>query len=204
MLAAAAGLERGEDISRFGPLTMAIRADHEGSMAREFQTAIGVVRADGSISSDAQMIFRDYLADACFHVAIAGEADTIERVHGDLQQPKYPLFLGRKSYVPSVPVVYPERESVLNEFDDPLEVLVRLPVTTHPAGIGLSRPDLVPPDWGGPTRSVRLVVTSRNPSEDTRPDLPLSFDIYNRQYASRFVETLYRDVPLIDDQEELE
>ncbi len=47
---------------------------------------------------------RYYLADASFRVALQGETNLIEELASAVQQPVWPLFLGRKSCVPSAPI----------------------------------------------------------------------------------------------------
>jgi hypothetical protein len=46
-----------------------------------------------------------YLADASFLVALQGLPDTIRRCADALQDPKWPIYLGRKSCPPSMPVL---------------------------------------------------------------------------------------------------
>ena len=49
---------------------------------------------------------RYYLADASFLAAFQGDAALIERCAKALQTPYWPLFLGRKSCVPSLPIYH--------------------------------------------------------------------------------------------------
>jgi CRISPR system Cascade subunit CasD len=111
MLAAAAGIDR-DDWSGLEPLTrlrMGVRHDRAGILRREYQTAgcaasDTIIKADGTPSSDGIVSHRDYLADAVFLAAVAGEDEgLLERLHDSLRNPVWPLFLGRKSYVPSEP-----------------------------------------------------------------------------------------------------
>ena len=84
-------------------------------------------RPDGSYpriiinSIEAGRIFR-YLADADFVVGFDGDRSLLERLNGALQSPKWPLCLGRKSFVPALPVwCGPVREG------SAIEVLKSLP-----------------------------------------------------------------------------
>jgi len=47
---------------------------------------------------------RHYLSDAVFLVGLEGERVLLERIHAALKEPCWPLALGRKSFVPSLPV----------------------------------------------------------------------------------------------------
>jgi hypothetical protein len=51
------------------------------------------------------------LADASFLVALQGDIALIGKIAGALASPKWPIFLGRKSCPPSVPVLAKPRES---------------------------------------------------------------------------------------------
>lgn len=197
IIAAAQGLGRNADLTPYRALSMVVRVDREGRLAREFQTALGVVTADGEVSSSAQMIFRDYLSDAVFHVGLTGPDELLSRAHAALMAPVFPVFLGRKSYVPAVPVIYPAGQSLLADEEDAVSVLVRhpLPDRDDAMQIGFDVP-------GDSTealsaRPTRFVLTSEEPTEESRQDVPLDFRINRRRYTTRFVRTEYHDVAVV-------
>lgn len=109
LLAAAVGIDRNDWLG-LKPLTrlrMGVRHDRPGFLRSEFQTAgcassDRIIKADGTPSKDGVVSKRYYLADAAFLAAVSGE-DTalLERIHDALKNPAWPLYLGRKSYVPS-------------------------------------------------------------------------------------------------------
>jgi CRISPR system Cascade subunit CasD len=110
LLAAALGIDRevwNEELQALAALTMGVRHDRPGVLKRDFQTAgcaasDTMIRADGSMSKDGVTSHRDYLADAVFLVGLEGlDRRLLERAHAALQNPAWPLALGRKSYVPS-------------------------------------------------------------------------------------------------------
>lgn len=117
LLAAALGRDRAKDISDLAALRMGVRVDKPGTLMVDYQTAQGVLTADlrnlGNVQS-----WRYYLADAAFLVGLEGEKTLLERAHTALRNPRWPLFLGRKGYVPSPPVYLPDPPSLL---DVPLE-----------------------------------------------------------------------------------
>ena len=190
IIAAAEGLPRGADLSEYHQLVMTVRVDREGELEREFQTALDVVTADGKISSAAQIIHRDFLADAAFHAALEGPAALLRRIFAALHRPRYPIFLGRKSYMPSVPVVYPGEESYVDSDEDALSFLggmtvkVDFPISRHKLPVG------------NDTESIRFVIQNADSGGETRRDIPMNFDVYRRRYATRYVRTEYRDVPV--------
>jgi CRISPR system Cascade subunit CasD len=64
-----------------------------------------MMKADGKLSSDGIVSKRHYLADAVFLAGFEGnDRILLERMHAALRNPVWPLFLGRKSFVPSEPV----------------------------------------------------------------------------------------------------
>jgi CRISPR system Cascade subunit CasD len=110
LLAAALGIDReiwNDDLKSLAALTMGVRHDRPGVLKRDYQTAGCAAtdkmrRADGSLSEDGVTSQRHYLADAVFLVGLQGEDHAqLERAHAALQNPVWPLALGRKSYVPS-------------------------------------------------------------------------------------------------------
>ena len=192
IIAAAEGLPRGTDLSEYHQLSIMIRVDREGELDREFQTALDVITADGKLSRDAQIIRRDFLADAAFHAAVEGPEPLIRRIFAALHHPRYPLFLGRKSYLPSIPIIYPGEESYVDTNEDALSLLCGLPLA---AEIPISRHELIA---GDKKERIRFIVQCADPTGETRQDIPLNFDIYRRRYATRYVRTVYREVPVVN------
>lgn len=194
LLAAALGRGRDADLTDLRRLHMTVRADHEGEVSQDYQTAQGVLKADGKRSAeDTQIIYRDYLADAEFHVALEGDDALLKVLFRALQSPYYPVFLGRKSYVPAVPIVYPGEESLVMGHA-PLDFLrTQLPVRDRRMAPSIHRPH---PSADAPTRSIRFVFESSGSQGDVRVDTPLAFSIDGRRYAARSVETHYYDVPV--------
>ena len=113
LLAAALGIDReiwNDELKSLAALTMGVRHDRPGVLKRDYQTAGCAAtdkmrRADGSLSDDGVTSQRHYLADTVFLVGLEGsDRALLERAHAALQNPVWPLALGRKSYVPSEPV----------------------------------------------------------------------------------------------------
>lgn len=115
LLAAALGIGRDNwnDLEPLTEFAMGVRHDRPGVFKRDYQTAgcaavDGIIKADGTHSKNGVVSYRDYLADAAFLVGLWGDnKDLLVRAHDALQNPVWPLALGRKSYVPTEPVWIP-------------------------------------------------------------------------------------------------
>jgi CRISPR system Cascade subunit CasD len=104
LLAAALGIvrENWDDLEPLTQLAMGVRHDRPGVLKRDYQTAQNIISADRSKVHETAVTTRDYLADAIFLVGLEGQdRSLLERAHAALQNPVWPLALGRKSYVPS-------------------------------------------------------------------------------------------------------
>ncbi len=108
LLAAALGRPRSAELTDLAALQMAVRVDAEGLLKYDFHTAQNVLKAGGGIK-DTEPSRRYYLADARFLVGLAGaDASLLHTLQAALHDPVWPLFLGRKAFVPSVPVWLPD------------------------------------------------------------------------------------------------
>ncbi|MEF3192823.1 MAG: type I-E CRISPR-associated protein Cas5/CasD [Halothiobacillaceae bacterium] len=108
LIAAALGIDRAvwnDELRSLAALKMGVRHDRPGVLKRDYQTAQNIISADRSKIHETAVTTRDYLADAVFLVGLEGDdRSLLERAHAALQNPYWPLALGRKSYVPSEPI----------------------------------------------------------------------------------------------------
>ncbi len=181
LVAAALGIDRENwyDLEPLCRLRMGVRHDRHGVPKRDYQTAQRVISADGSKIHDTAVTTRHYLADAAFLVGLCGEdRPLLERIHGALADPVWPLALGRKSYVPSEPIWMPD--AVVDA--DLRETLVRWPDITSP------RP-------GAPRNPWILSLESADRSGLMKMDQPLS-SFAERRFGPRFVVSEVLDVPV--------
>ena len=107
LLAAALGRDRKEDISDLAALRMGVRVERKGVLKVDYQTARNVLAADLKAKRDVQS-WRYFLSDAAFLVGLEGDGELLHKLHVALQSPRFPLYLGRKSYVPSPPPYLPD------------------------------------------------------------------------------------------------
>ncbi|MER5450538.1 type I-E CRISPR-associated protein Cas5/CasD [Streptomyces sp. NPDC002766] len=101
MLAAAAGIERGDDdkLKPLAALRFGVRIDQPGTRVRDFQTAHHGVTGKSMPLSE-----RFYLADAVFVAALEGDHRLLAELQAALRAPVYAPFLGRRSCPPSLPI----------------------------------------------------------------------------------------------------
>jgi len=181
LLAAALGIDRENwiDLEPLTRLSMGVRHDRLGVLKRDYQTAQNIISADRSKVHETAVTTRDYLADAAFLVGLESpDRALLERAHAALQNPVWPLALGRKSYVPS--------ESVWLEsgiVDTPLlEALAAWPwITTQ---------------RHGETSPERLLISmeSQDGSGALRMDQPLS-SFAERRFGARYVRAEWVELP---------
>ena len=158
LLAAALGRRRDADLSDLGALRFGVRTDREGRLIRDFH----MVHKDEKTS---YVTTRFYLSDAVFLVGLEGESSFLETVDEALHEPKYPLFLGRRSCPPTLPLTLGIRPCGLEE------ALMHEPPLTK----------------GFHTAQLPILVEPTDPENGTgrRNDLAISFDPAERLYAYR-------------------
>lgn len=130
LLGCALGLERKDP--RLGEISdvvsMMVRADRPGELLVDFHTVTGypLMAASGSPRSGGNTIIshRSYLQDASFLVGLSGPQEMLEELSGALKSPKWTVYLGRKSCVPSVPVV----GILTEEYKDLWDAMQRYPL----------------------------------------------------------------------------
>jgi CRISPR system Cascade subunit CasD len=107
LVCAALGRSRDQSVDDLAALRMGVRVDKEGVLRRDYQTAMDVVRASGSPGGTV-VSNRYYLADADFLVGLEGDdLSLLQTIDDALGTPHWPLALGRKAFVPGLPVRLP-------------------------------------------------------------------------------------------------
>ncbi len=126
LLCAAMGREREESVDDLAALRMGVRVDRPGRVMMDFHTANDVLKASGKPGTASglkgtEISRRYYLADAAFLVGLeSDDLPLLEVLAKALRHPRWMLFLGRKSFVPSPPVYLPDglrrHEDMLSAF----------------------------------------------------------------------------------------
>lgn len=128
LLACALGLERDDpEIAALSDhISVTVRADRMGQKAEDYHTVTGnpLRNAEGKSRGDNTFVSkRTYLQDASFLVVIATEPMWHDRILAALQKPKWAVCLGRKSCIPSRPVL----ECARPDQTDPLTLVYTYP-----------------------------------------------------------------------------
>ena len=174
LLAAALGRSRADSVDDLCRLRFGVRVDQEGQLLRDFHTA----KSDKT----SYVTRRYYLSDAVFLVGLEDEDEEYLRsLEHALRNPAFPLFLGRRSCPPTLPLCLGMR-------DDSLEQALR------------AEPSLVPVCRGDTKKRKIRVLLETGPETYgavVQQDLPLSFSPEHRQYGYRAVrEEVWDTVPI--------
>lgn len=184
LLCAALGRPRDASVDDLAALRMGVRVDREGRPSMDYQTAggthrgtdrYGVAKASGA-APGTLISTRHYLADADFLVGLESEdLGQLERLRDALDRPRWQIFLGRKSYVASEPIL-------------PRDGL-RHGEALEPALRNFPRID------GSPAEAARLILEVR-PGEphadDVRQDQPVGAAFRDRTFGARAIATKLR------------
>ncbi len=179
LLGCAMGMRRDDrnTLDQLRRLSMAVRVDRPGRVIRDLHT-VGAGKFRGAphsmwgLGDKTVLTQRYYLVDAAFTVALGGDdSSLVERIAAAIQEPVWPLFLGRRSCAPS--------ETVF--------------LAIH-AGPPVDAVRMAPLARGAGAR-VRLVIDAPAGSTTTlRPDDPISVVSDNRQFAFRQVHDSWLDL----------
>lgn len=183
LVCAATGTPR-DDLSTLGKLAelkMGVRVNREGVLKHDYQTALKVAKAGGGKPKECEPSHRFYLSDGCFLVGLLGDGSLLERVHSALRKPVWQLYLGRKSFVPGLPV-WLEDGLRVGETD------LRAALANYPC-LCQERPS------DEPDRRLRLEIeVPYGQGDRVKQDQPLSFENGNRRFGLRHVVTEFVDL----------
>lgn len=170
LICAAMGIDRA-DWKNLEPITrlrMGVRVDQPGVLRYDYHTAQHLDPGDPSVVRGTAVTRRYYLADAVFLVGLEGEdRGLLERAHAALKNPHWPLYLGRKAFVPSQPVFLEP-----GVVDHDLETALRAcPFLRSGAGPG----------------EYRMVIESLRPEGSLRMDQVIA-SFTERRFGARYVQ----------------
>jgi len=192
LLAAALGVARDdrESIAQLAELSMGVRVDREGILERDYHTTQNVPTTQGG-GHRTVVSNRYYLADALFLVVLEGEPDLLAKLHAAVQRPHWPLFFGRKAFVPARPLVASGQDgeplTAVGLVDKPLDAVLGehpwleiRPDLRHQEARKIKREEAV---------ALRTVIDclSVAPGAESRRDHPISFARNDRRFATRSV-----------------
>jgi len=174
LIAAALGRPRNEPIDDLVHLRMGVRVEREGTIKRDFHTALNVAKSHGGKPKDCEPSHRYYLADAEFLVGLQTtkpqDLQTLQKIQNALQNPAWQLYLGRKAFVPSKPIHIPDglRPGTLEQALD---------------------------SYGNPPPGTRVVLETPDRSgPEIRQDQPRPLSFLHRKFATRYTITLFTPI----------
>lgn len=187
MLAAAQGRRRADPIEDLVGLRLAVRVDQPGTLLRDYHTVSdlhGVPLLSASTNAKGvqqgtspkkltHVTTRYYLQDAVFVALVEGPEGLLFDLARALTQPAFPLALGRRSCVPSQPLVIHHDRGDL---------------WPGPASDGVSRvPWQASEQWRRRQHGTALVAYTIDDPEgnDVVSDVPVSFEPQRRAMLSR-------------------
>ena len=167
LLAAALGLRRDADLSELSALRFGVRVDRNGEVIKDFHMA--------KAEKTSYLTYRYYLSDAIFLVGLESEDRSfLEQIERALRNPCFPLFLGRRSCPPTLPLVLGIRE-------DALETALR--------GEENQNKDLKSRRQSH--RYIRLDCGEGEQEGTVVQDLPISFNPMRREFAYRRAKEIW-------------
>jgi len=168
LLAAALGRSRTEGLEDLNALRFGVRIDQPGTSLRDFHTARLNKKDPPFVTT------RYYLADAVFLVGLEGEDNFLQELTVALQNPVFPLYLGRRSCPPVGELVLGLRERDLQQ--------------------ALEEEPWQASEWFQEQKRlepVKLTIVCDAQANEQRAflrrDLPVSFDQRQRRYGFRMV-----------------
>lgn len=129
MIGCAMGLRRGsEQLTVLSDkIRVAVRCDRTGRQNVDFHTVTAdnaILNAQGKARCKTIVTYRTYIQDAFFLVAIETDRNLAGEIDHAFHEPCFPVYLGRKSCVPSKPIYI----GIMEEYDSLEEAMNRYPV----------------------------------------------------------------------------
>ena len=122
MIACAMGIRRDDarGLERLNQLRFGVRVDREGKLLKDYHIAKQYKKLPDDYiaqkSDDTYQTIRYYLSDAVFLAAVESTDDTlISEIDEAIRHPVFPLYLGRKSCPPTLPVSLGVKQTGLRE-----------------------------------------------------------------------------------------
>lgn len=167
LLAAAMGISREDDnkLKELSVLRFGIRVDKEGELLRDYHTVA---------AKNPYITQRFYLSDAVFLAGLeSSDEELLKNFEAALKAPAYPLYLGRRSCPPTLPLVLGIRDKDLYQ--------------------ALSEEEWQLADWRQKSifyendRKLRIIIEDSS-SNATAKDFPVSFSKDHRKFGWRGIK----------------
>ncbi len=173
LLAAALGIvrEEPEKLIPLNQLRFGVRVDQEGEFLVDYHVARKEekTRKAENVKITPYITYRHYLSDAIFLVGLESQDDVfLQEIVQALHHPVFPLFLGRRSCPPTMPLCLGIRQKDLKT--------------------ALTEEPLLVSAWRKLDPAARRMILDATPGEPgvvPQRDLPLSFSQTHRQFGYR-------------------
>ena len=162
ILAAALGLRRDDSLAKLNVLRFGVRADREGEDITDFH----IVHSE----KNAYVTYRHYLSDAVFLAGLEGDEEFLKELEFALRNPRFPLFLGRRSCPPTLPIVVGIRNM-------PLETVLREET----------------PLYEKHENMLRVQIETDMPEAGMIQDVPISFNPNKRVFGYRKLNEFFTE-----------
>ncbi|WP_329791946.1 type I-E CRISPR-associated protein Cas5/CasD [Lentzea sp. DG1S-22] len=190
LLAAALGISREDDdaIAELARLRLAVRVDREGILERDYHTIQNVPTTKGT-GHRTVVSQRYYLADALFLVVLQGDEDLLSRIASVVDRPYWPVYFGRRAFVPARPLLPPNGQPVAAEAEEILGSHPWLETSKSLRDSEIAKSERV---------GLRTAIDCppRTTHAEVRHDHPLSLADGRRRFTTRTV--LVDQLPLTD------
>jgi len=175
---------------------MGVRVDRPGTLLRDYHTVsnlTGDALLSASVGSKGlqkttspkkrvHVTERFYLQNACFVAAIEGPEVLVQNLAEAVNNPAFPLFLGRRSCPPDHPPLIPDEDRESLTWNPDLEsVLSLIEWQGKPIEYGLPKKTVAP-------RSLSVTFDTAHGDSEVA-DVPISYDPTKRGMSTRKVST---------------
>ena len=168
LLAAALGRSRDESVEDLSALRFGVRIIRQGQLLCDYHTVSRNPNPSPVLNHTDYITKRYYLSDAVFIAGFEGnDPEFMTDLEEALHQPAYPLFLGRRSCPPTLPVS-------LGLVNEKLETAL---LNAHCPEIAM--------DQGRDTARMIIDAPQSDVSTALIPDMPLSFSPRKREFGFR-------------------
>lgn len=206
LLAAAEGRHRGDPILDLVNLRLGVRADQPGTLLRDYHTVSDYrglpllssasdargLQKKTSPTKHTAVTRRYYLQDAVFVAVVEGDRSLVSGLAEAVRCPAFPLALGRRSCVPSQPLLI-RPEGGADDALWPGDLRANLSLVPWQASTSHRRKVQ---RTSGPIEHVRLAASSdSHDGDDVRTDVPVSFAHRDRAFTMRRVTHTWVEVP---------
>jgi CRISPR system Cascade subunit CasD len=179
LVAAAMGIDRHGDISVLAQLRMGVAVLAPGQVATDYQTAIMSLRSGPRISDKTAQSWRSYIAGGDFLVSLTGDPHVVQACYEAVSDPVWPLFLGRRSYAPSLPIATGIITPATSLYDDIVQAATELLSTGHKSVAGDNESSIT-------FQLTTVVECGADAATTTIPDQPLG-TFADRRFGQRYV-----------------